>query len=302
MEAAGGKVMCVDIIIPIYNAFEKLQRCLQSVYCHTDLTENRLILIDDKSSDMRVAPYLDSQASDNINVIHNDTNRGFSTNINLGMKQSEDRDVILLNSDTVVTKHWVEKIEKCAYSDNSIGTVTPLSNNATLCSVPDFFEENLLPEGIDIDQMAAIVESCSLKKYPKITVANGFCMYIKREVIDTIGGFDAETFGRGYGEENDFCNRASQAGYIHVMCDDTYIYHSGTQSFSSEEKMTYIKEHERILYKRYPKQMRKNAIYCKINPNRWVGKNIAYHIEKYLEYGDQFKKPILYHFLMKLKK
>lgn len=285
--------MCVDIIIPIYNAFEKLQRCLQSVYANTDLTENRLILIDDKSSDKRVEPYLDSQISDNIMVIHNDTNKGFSNNINLGMKQSEDRDVILLNSDTVVTQHWVEKIVKCAYSDNSIGTVTPLSNNATICSVPRFCEENTLPEGIDIDQMAAIVEKCSLRKYPRITVANGFCMYIKREVINTIGHFDAETFGKGYGEENDFCNRAEQMGYIHVMCDDTYIYHSGTQSFTSEEKMIYIKEHERILYERYPKQMRKNAIYCKINPNRWVGRNIACHIEKYSECKDQSKRSIL---------
>lgn len=294
--------MCVDIIIPIYNAFEKLQRCLQSIYCHTNLTENRLILINDKSSDMRIAPYLDNQMRDNIIVIHNNANKGFSNNVNLGMKQSADRDVILLNSDTVVTERWVEKMVQCAYRDNSIGTVTPLSNNATICSVPRFCEENTLPEGIDIDQMAAIVEECSLRKYPRIPVANGFCMYIKREVIDTIGDFDAGTFGRGYGEENDFCNRAEQGGYVHVMCDDTYIYHSGTQSFSTEEKMTYIKEHDRILYERYPKQMRKNAIYCKINPNGWVGRNISYHISKYSKCSDRSQKSILDRFITRLKK
>ena len=269
----------VDIIIPIYNAFEDLQICLQSIYRHTDLLHNRLILINDNSPDDRIRTYLDSQCRENVIIIHNEENRGFSNNINLGILQSDDRDVILLNSDTVVTKHWVEKIVNCAYSASSIGTVTPLSNNATLCSVPEFCQENKLPEGMSIDEMAAIVEDCSMKKYPRITVANGFCMMVKREVIKLIGGFDAKTFGRGYGEENDFCNRAEQMGYIHVMCDDTYIYHSGTKSFVSKEKEAYIREHERILVNRYPKQLHDNAVHCRDNPNGWVGRNIAYHMD-----------------------
>lgn len=281
--------MGVDIIIPIYNAYDDLCKCLQSVYQYTDLVKNRLILINDNSSDTRIEPYLNSQTKENIIIIHNNENKGFSNNINLGMDQSKERDVILLNSDTIVTKNWVEKIVECAYSDRAIGTVTPLSNNATLCSVPNFCEENSLPEGMNIDQVAAIVEDCSLKKYPRITVAHGFCMFIKREVINTIGNFDAETFGRGYGEENDFCNRAEQMGYIHVMCDDTYIYHSGTKSFMSEEKEAYIKEHDRILNERYPQQMHNNAVHCQKNPNGWVGRNIAFHLDIW-----NGKKNILY--------
>lgn len=269
----------IDIVIPIYNAYDDLKICLGSVYKYTDLNKNRLILINDNSSDKRIKSYLNSKQKDNVIIIHNDENKGFSTNVNIGMAQSEHRDVILLNSDTVVTKSWVDKIVHCAYSDSSIGTVTPLSNNATLCSVPNFCEENSLPKGMTIDQVAEIVEECSLKKYPRITVAHGFCMFIKREVINTIGKFDAETFGKGYGEENDFCNRAEQMGYIHVMCDDTYIFHSGTRSFISEEKAMYIAEHEKILNKRYPNQMRNNELYCRDNPNGWIGYNIGFHID-----------------------
>lgn len=271
--------MGVDIIIPIYNAYDDLQKCLNSLYQHTNLTENRLILINDNSSDDRIRPYLEEQKKDNVIVIHNESNKGFSNNINLGMSQSQERDVILLNSDTIVTKNWVEKMVACAYSDSSIGTVTPLSNNATLCSVPNFCEENTLPEGMSVDQAAVIVEECSLKKYPRITVAHGFCMLVKRVVINTIGMFDAETFGRGYGEENDFCNRAEQMGYIHVMCDDTYIYHSGTKSFVSKEKEAYIREHDRILNQRYPEQMHNNAVHCRDNPNGWVGRNIGMYFD-----------------------
>lgn len=279
----------VDIIIPIYNAYEDLTKCLDSIYKHTNLEQNRLILINDNSSDERIRPFLEQQRNLNVIVFHNESNKGFSNNVNIGMQQSGTNDVILLNSDTVVTERWVEKISECAYSDEGIGTVTPLSNNATLCSVPEFCEENILPDYLSIDQAGEIVERCSLRKYPRITVAHGFCMFIKREVIDTIGYFDAETFEKGYGEENDFCNRAEQAGYHHVMCDDTYIYHSGTKSFVSKEKEKYIMLHDKILREWYPEQMHLNDVHVRDNPNGFVGENVGIYFD--LENG---KKNILY--------
>lgn len=280
----------VDIIIPIYNAYEDLVICLESVYKHTDLDTNRLVLINDNSPDERIKPFLDEQQlKNNVIVIHNESNKGFSANINIGMSQSQEHDVLLLNSDTVVTRNWIEKITDCAYSNPFIGTVTPLSNNASLCSVPEFCEENKLPEGMDVDEVAQIVERCSMKKYPRITVAHGFCMFVKREVIEDIGVFDAATFGRGYGEENDFCNRAEQAGYIHVMCDDTYILHTGTKSFVSAEKEAYIREHDRILRDRYAIQMHGNDVLVRDNPNGYVCENVDIFLDAF-----NHKKTILY--------
>ena len=88
---------CVDIIIPIYNAYEDLTICLESLYKNTNLKENRLILINDNSPDERIKPYLEQQRGENIIVIHNEFNKVFSNNINIGMAQSEENDVILLN-------------------------------------------------------------------------------------------------------------------------------------------------------------------------------------------------------------
>ena len=184
----------VDIIIPIYNAADDLELCLESIYKHTDLERNRLVLINDNSPDPRIKEILGKQTGKNIIVIHNEKNQGFSANINLGMAQSENNDVLLLNSDTVVTDRWIEKILDCAYSRDEIGTVTPLSNNATLCSVPVPFEENRLPDGVSVDEMGRIVESCSMRLYPEISVGHGFCLFIKRKVIDDIGNFDVKTF------------------------------------------------------------------------------------------------------------
>ena len=264
----------VDIIIPIYNAYEDLQTCIASIFSCTDLSHHRLLLVNDASPDKRILPYIRSLENSNIIVIENENNLGFSGSINHGIRISKDRDVILLNSDTIVTNSWVEKIINCAYSAAEIATVTPLSNNATLCSVPEFLKENQLPPGFTLEQYANLIEMASLRVYPRIPVANGFCMYIKREVFDRIGLFDMETFGRGYGEENDFCYRAEQVGYCHVMCDDTYIYHTGTTSFLSDEKRNFIEQHEQILKQRYPEQTMSVAVHCRDNPNFKIQENI----------------------------
>ena len=263
----------VDIIIPVYNGFEDIQLCMESVLRNTDLTTHRVILINDKSPDGRILPLLKRYVGDHVELIDAPENRGFSASVNQGMLRS-DRDVILLNSDTVVTPGWVEKITACAYSAPEIATVTPLSNSATLCSVPVMCQDNRLPEGFTIDEYARLIERCSLKRYPRITVAVGFCMFIKREVIDRVGVFDAATFGRGYGEENDFCNRAEQFGYIHVMCDDTFIYHKGTASFDTQEKKRLVEEHDKILLERYPDQILQNHRYCVSNPDQYIRDNI----------------------------
>lgn len=268
----------VDIIIPIYNAYEDLLICIESLKRNTDLNNHRVFLINDCSPDERIRPYLDRLSGEGFIVIHNESNKGFSGNVNLGFSQSTEHDVVLLNTDTILTKQWLDKLIHCAYSDPAIATVTPLSNNATLCSVPDFCEENTLPEGFTVDEFAALVERCSLRRYPRITVAVGFCMYIKREVIEQIGNFDAETFERGYGEENDFCFRAEQAGYYNAMCDDAYVYHTGTKSFVSKEKQKYIDAHEAILNQRYPLQMQRNREHVRDNPNSFAQDTLKIYI------------------------
>lgn len=270
----------VDIIIPVYNGLEDLKKCVDSVKRHTDLKVHRVILVDDKSPDPQVLPYLRSlqQECEGILLIESEKNEGFSASVNKGMEYSN-RDVILLNSDTIVTAGWVEKMTACAYFSAAVATVTPMSNAATLCSVPEFLKDNPLPEGYSVDDMAELVEACSIRRYPRISVAVGFCMYIKREVLNCIGFFDAAAFGKGYGEENDFCYRAEKRGYIHVMCDDTFIYHKGTASFDTEEKKKLIQEHEEILRERHLEYVKQNETYCRENPNWDLLENIKLYMD-----------------------
>ena len=190
----------IDIIVPVYNAYEFTEECIKSVIKNTDLTAHTLVLINDKSPDEKILPMLLKYKKENsdkkIVVLDNEQNMGFVKTVNKGMKYSEN-DVILLNSDTEVTSNWIEKIQKCAYSNEYIATVTPLTNNGTIASVPNFGVDNELPENMILEEYAKMIEEISKNRYPELTTGNGFCMYIKRNVINELGLFDDETFGKG---------------------------------------------------------------------------------------------------------
>lgn len=267
--------MHVDIIIPIYNAYQYTVDCIESVIRNTNLEDNTLILINDRSTDERIATFLDELAEKklgNIRVMHNEVNLGFIGTVNRGMSLTNN-DIILLNSDTEVTPNWLEKMKKAAYLNRGVGTVTSLTNNGTICSVPNFCEDNELPKEISLDEYAHIIEQTSLRLYPDIPTAVGFCMYIKREVINKIGLFDQETFGKGYGEENDFCCRALEVGYTHVLCDDTFIYHKGSTSFLND-KEKYINKNLRLLNERYPYYDSMIQKFIMANPLKSIHENI----------------------------
>ena len=264
-----------DIIVPIYNAYDAVKECIESVLKNTNFKKAHLILIDDKSPDERIVPMLQEYAKkhkDKITLLLNEKNLGFVGTTNRGMKYSKN-DVLLLNSDTEVPKGWLDDIMECAYSDPMIATVTPLSNNATLASVPKIFCPNQIPGGMDLEQMAKVVRECSLKEYPEIPTAHGFCMYIKREALDKVGFFDEETFGKGYGEENDFSFRCFEYGYRHVLCDNVYVLHKESQSFLDEKV-----DNGKVLAKKHPELKGALDDWCKIRSIQRIGNNVALKI------------------------
>lgn len=246
----------VDIILPVYNGLPYLRECLQSVVRHTDLTVHRLVIIDDASPDADVRDYVTHfcaarSPEANITLLLHEANLGFVKSINEGFRWSA-RDVVLLNSDTVVTAGWVERLQRAAYSAWNIATVTPLSNNATICSIPEFNKENNIPGGFTIESFGTYIDRISLRYYPRIPTAVGFCMYVRRKVLDEIGVFDEAHFGRGYGEENDFCMRAARQGWVHVLDDATYVYHKGGASFPPDIRSSELDQHLTVLARIHP--------------------------------------------------
>lgn len=269
-----------DIIIPVYNALECLKECLQTILKNTNLVENGLILIDDKSTDKKVVPFLEdfekSHQNLNITVLYNTTNLGFVGTVNRGMKYSK-RDVLLLNSDTEVPSDWLERIQTCAYSDEMIGTVTALSNNATLVSVPIGLQPNEIPDQLSLEEYAQIVNEASYNEYIDLPTSHGFCMFIKREVLNYIGYFDEENFGKGYGEENDFSFRCMDFGYRNVVCDNVFVLHKESKSFK-EDKQKLLEHNLAILNDRYPAYRKKIDLWLQEFPLKKTCENLIYNL------------------------
>ncbi|MDR2172712.1 MAG: glycosyltransferase [Burkholderiales bacterium] len=231
----------IDIVVPVYNAAADVVQCVASVLEKTS-GDYRLILIDDASPSPDIGVLFERWQKENVSqriLLRNETNLGFTGTANRGMKLSHyahpRRDVVLLNSDTIVTTGWLEALRRCAYSDDRIGTVTPFSNNAEICSYPRFCADNGWPEGKDPEPIRAALSRAAVPSYPDIPTGVGFCFYIKRSLLDRIGFFD-DAFGAGYGEENDFCLRAKRAGFRNVLCDDAFVVHLGERSFEGRKQ------------------------------------------------------------------
>jgi GT2 family glycosyltransferase len=188
-----------------------------------------------------------------LEVLTHEEPLGFLRSANRAMRSSS-RDVVLLNSDTQVTAGWLGRLRDAAYSHPKIATVTPFSNNATICSLPRFLAENAIPAGHTIDSFGELVTRVSRREYPRLPTGVGFCLYVKRSVLDELGLFD-EAFGLGYGEEVDLCFRAARRGYVHVLDDATFVYHEGSRSFGRRREQRQ-RRGERMMRERYPEYVR----------------------------------------------
>jgi GT2 family glycosyltransferase len=225
-----GSLAPLCVVIPAYNAAEELATCLDSV-CSTVPDNTEVIVIDDASPDpaaQNVIRNWRERMADHWLFLANKENQGFVGTANRGMAQTKSN-VVLLNSDTVVTPGWLQGLQTCLSSDPTIATATPWTNNGEIVSIPAFCRVNPLPA--DLAAVAEVIRHSGAARYPDLPTAVGFCMAISRSAIDRLGPFDQDLFGKGYGEENDFSVRASEAGMRNVLCDTVYVAHVGGRSF-----------------------------------------------------------------------
>jgi len=218
-----------DVIIPIYRGREETLACIDAVLATADAT-TRIVVVDDATEDPRLAAALDALAAQaRITLLRNTENQGFVASVNRAMALHAAHDVVLLNSDTLVFDDWLARLRAAAYSAPAVGTVTPLTNSGTIASYPR-------PEGavIDADDGAALhalAASTHSGTRLAIPVGVGFCLYVRRDCLQEVGAFDAAVFGKGYGEETDFCLRARRRGWSHRLAADVFVYHAGGVSF-----------------------------------------------------------------------
>ena len=222
----------IDVIVPAYRGTAETLACLTSLLEGASRIRHRIVVIDDCSPEPALSAALrDMAETGRIHLLRNDANLGFVASANRGMALSGSADVLLLNADTVAPPGLLDRIYRAAYGDSAIATVTPLSNNATVYSLPAPPGHPDDPWGLpclEVDELCRTVNAGVARDIP---TAHGFCMFIKRAALDDIGMFDAAAFGTGYGEENDFSLRALLRGWRNVCAADIYVRHTGVVSF-----------------------------------------------------------------------
>lgn len=245
----------VDIIIPVFNAFEYTEKCVESVLKNS--SDCRLIIVDDASTDQKIKPYLEKlqnipQKNIEILTIFNQGNLGFVKSVNLAFTKTENHFVIL-NSDTEVPPGWLERLfYPIIGHENDVASVTPFSNCGMICSFPEFIQDNPIFKNMDVEKLDKFFERFGSGETVEVPTGVGFCMAFNKRLTDKIGFFDAEAFGKGYGEENDWCLRAKAAGLKNVMATNLFIYHKHGASFDSLEKQQLMQENLKKILRKYP--------------------------------------------------
>ncbi len=225
----------VNIIIPVYRNLAVTCRCVESVLA-SDLPPNtKISVVEDASPEYEVSVYCRTLADEGrVELFVNEDNQGFVASANRGFSANVDADILLLNSDTEVANDWLYRLRACAYRNEQAGTVTPFSNNGSICSYPFFPSSGSMPELWNTANLDELFKSANEHCSVEIPTAVGFCMYIKRQCLRDVGNFDEESFGLGYGEECDFSMRASAAGWKNIIAADVYVFHEGAISFAEE--------------------------------------------------------------------
>jgi glycosyltransferase involved in cell wall biosynthesis len=248
----------VDVVVPIYKDVALTLDCLRSVLDRSGGRLGRLLAIDDASPDPSMAAALAELARSDARVeVHtNERNLGFVGTCNRAL-QLRRGDVVLLNSDTRVTDGWLAELIDVAYTDERTACVSPLSNNATLCSVPKFLGDTPADQ---VDEATVRRAVAGLPRSHITPTAVGFCLYLRDLVLQLVGDFDP-IYSPGYNEENDWIMRAQSMGFVARRANHAFVYHLGSVSF--DQKRTALEEdHARILNERYPHYLPQVRRFC----------------------------------------
>lgn len=235
----------VDIVVPVFNALDDTKRCLESILHKTNLSIGDHVLIINDGSDQETSFWLRDFCFSNERVflIESVSNNGFTVSLNIGCRLSRAEYIVSLNSDTIVTNRWLSGLLDCISSDVTIGAVGPLSNAASWQNVPELLGEdkkfavNRIPEGLSLEDIShAVAQESQQITYVEVPCLNGFCLMLRRALIDRIGYFDEHNFPVGYGEENDYCIRARDANFRLVVASNVYIFHAKSKSFGHSRR------------------------------------------------------------------
>ena len=227
---SSNKASLLSIVILSLNQSEWTRACLESIRKHSTLPYE-IILVDNGSSSRTISALLDFTVNDpRISVILNARNKGFAGGNNQGMALAQGDYILLLNNDTLVTAEWLEGLVKVFADYPKVGIVGPMSNHV---AGPQLVESARYGNITEMEAFASRWRKDNCGTTFSVPAVIGFCMLVRRRVIDAIGGLD-ELFGVGNFEDIDYCYRAFLADHEIRVARDVFIHHQGSLTFKAE--------------------------------------------------------------------
>ncbi|HDR6271283.1 TPA: glycosyltransferase [Bacillus cereus] len=217
--------MLTSIVILTHNQLKYTKECIDSIREYTDQKEYELIVVDNASTDGTVQ-WLQQQ---DILLIENAENKGFPKGCNQGIRKAKGENILLLNNDVVVTKNWLKNLLTCLYADKDTAAVGPVTNSASYYSAIPTFYTNIQ----EMQEFASGFNQSDSEKWEERMKLIGFCMLIKKTVLNDIGLLD-ERFTPGNYEDDDISLRIYEKGYKLFLCKDTFIHHYGSTSWKED--------------------------------------------------------------------
>ena len=265
-----------DIIVCVHNSVDDTIECLESlVKNRASGVDGEILIVNDCSNDLtmsRINKFCEKKI--NIRVINLSSQHYYTKAANVGLRNSSASIKTLINSDTVVTKGWEEKVLSAFAANPALGILGPLSNAASTQSVPfvdgtkNQTAVNTLPPDITVEEFSSEISNIAkIFKYPVVPLVHGFCFSISSNVIDEIGYLDEENFPRGYGEENDYCFRADDAGFILKVAIDSFVFHKKSKSYKDSERVVFMQDGMQSLVRKFSaSRIEYSVAYMKNNP------------------------------------
>ena len=247
----------VTIVLPVYQGLDLLPEVLERVQRHTDLPW-QLLIIDDASPDPGVATFLRQWVAGEprATLLENRENLGFIGTMNRAFAHLGAAGgfgpgpVILLNADAFVPQAWASRLVAPLLADPAAASVTPMSNDAELLTAPVICAPQAMARGA-VDVLDAVAQRL-LPDLPEAPTGVGFCMAISPRYLGQVPQFDT-AFGRGYGEEVDWCQRVRALGGRHLCLSNLFVEHRGGTSFGSAAKQQLIRQNSALITQRYPR-------------------------------------------------
>ncbi len=248
----------LEVVICVHDAVEETLDCLDSVKRCTTVPHIVTVVNDGSNGSTRAQLRKYAQGAPWIRLIESETQMGYTKAANAGLSSATADWLVLLNSDTIVTPGWIDGFFEVLDARPDVSFIGPLSNAASWQSVPDVRDSasgwkiNVLPEGMTIDEMAALVAELSPRQFPEVPLLNGFCTMMRRRAVEELGFLDEVNFPQGYGEENDLCLRARTAGHRLALADHVYVYHVKSASFGAQRRNQLSKRGTERLLAKHP--------------------------------------------------